>query len=118
MWLLGFSKAVGIYSTVEAELWGVLEELKHAWRLGKRKIILEALHLLSKKDKDGKPLTILKHAWRLGERTWTISLSQVGRNGNKTVDQLAKLARKREFEGRIMAAPPPGYGLISDYPKI
>ncbi|KAE8660177.1 hypothetical protein F3Y22_tig00116958pilonHSYRG00235 [Hibiscus syriacus] len=40
-WMLGFSKAIGIYSVVEAELWGIHEDLSHAWNLGERLITVE-----------------------------------------------------------------------------
>ncbi|XP_039006365.1 uncharacterized protein LOC120133946 [Hibiscus syriacus] len=40
-WKFSFARAVGICSTFEAELWGVIEGLKHAWNLEARSIILK-----------------------------------------------------------------------------
>ena len=40
-WLYGFAHKIGACSSLEAELWVVLEGLKIAWNLGSRRIQLE-----------------------------------------------------------------------------
>jgi ribonuclease HI len=45
-WLGGFAKCVGLCSAFVAELWGVVEGLRYAYRLGFRKIQLSVDLLL------------------------------------------------------------------------
>ncbi|KAE8671064.1 hypothetical protein F3Y22_tig00111996pilonHSYRG00033 [Hibiscus syriacus] len=40
-WKSGFSKRVGICSSMEAKLWGIFEVLRIAWRCGAKKAVLE-----------------------------------------------------------------------------
>ncbi|KAE8719829.1 hypothetical protein F3Y22_tig00109925pilonHSYRG00012 [Hibiscus syriacus] len=44
-WMFGFSKAIGICSIVEAELWGIHEGFSHAWNLGERNWNVDLKHI-------------------------------------------------------------------------
>ncbi|KAK8982921.1 hypothetical protein V6N11_054906 [Hibiscus sabdariffa] len=41
-WIVGFAKSIGICSAIEAELWGIYEDLCFAWELSIAKLCLES----------------------------------------------------------------------------
>ncbi|KAE8696076.1 hypothetical protein F3Y22_tig00110676pilonHSYRG00016 [Hibiscus syriacus] len=110
-WLIGFAKAVGICSVLEAELWGEFEGLLHAWRLGKRQAILEtdsadAYRLLIRNSPKVASPTIIMHILELLERQWKVEIKHIRRDANKIADSLATMAQKKEFAGLIFETPP------------
>ncbi|KAE8692126.1 hypothetical protein F3Y22_tig00110858pilonHSYRG00043 [Hibiscus syriacus] len=98
--MLGFSKAIGICSIVEAELWGIHEGLSHAWNLGERQVMvetdcLEAVRMLQESYKKASIITLLDCVKGLLHRDWNVVLKYIHRAANKVANTLAKLATAR-----------------------
>ncbi|KAK8491833.1 hypothetical protein V6N11_069687 [Hibiscus sabdariffa] len=53
-WIMGFSRFIGVCSTLEVEIWGVLEGLNYAWHLGYRKLEVELESLSAVRILNGK----------------------------------------------------------------
>ncbi|KAE8672514.1 hypothetical protein F3Y22_tig00111840pilonHSYRG00033 [Hibiscus syriacus] len=107
---MGFSRAIGICSVIEAELWGVFEGLKHARRIRARNIAIEIdnieAHSMLTRRHQGLTAPSILHIWELMEGNWSVTLSYVPREANKLDDIMAKLVQKDDFAGRIFEKPP------------
>ncbi|KAL4363632.1 hypothetical protein GQ457_04G016990 [Hibiscus cannabinus] len=90
-WILGFAKSIGVYSVVEAELWGVFTGLSCAWNLEIRNVDVEidsfeALCFIKEGSKGkGWPGLVL-YIMELCARNWSISFRHVHHEGNKVAD--------------------------------
>lgn len=96
--LWGFRCNLGLSNSLNAELWGILWALKHAWNgVGRRIIVetdcLEAVSLISNGWEDEHPewnlLTEIR-AWM--EREWEVRLTWCRREVNLVADLVAKEA--------------------------
>ncbi|PPD70071.1 hypothetical protein GOBAR_DD33043 [Gossypium barbadense] len=73
-WKMGFTRKIGICSTVEVKLWGAYDGLRQAWHIGARNVILElnsleVVHmLLSPMEGNKVAYALARHAlgWRIG----------------------------------------------------
>ncbi|KAL4335727.1 hypothetical protein GQ457_07G012090 [Hibiscus cannabinus] len=118
-WIVGFSKYVGIYSIVVAELWGVFEGLALAWTRGFRKILLEVdsldvFRLLTRHGADRCFDSLTCDIHELLDRHWEVSVGIIRHSTNQVANGLAKVARVRtgplhrevDFSLRLFLAPP------------
>jgi ribonuclease HI len=96
-WLGGFAKGVGLCSAFVAELWGVYEGLRQAYRLGFRKVELnidsEAVVRVLKKGSStsASGCSLLKRIRNLLQKNWFIEVSHTYRKANKCADALANI---------------------------
>jgi ribonuclease HI len=96
-WLGGFAKCVGICSAFVAELWGVYEGLRYAYRLGFRMVELHidseaVVRVLTKRSSlSSVGSSLLKQIWHMLERDWVVEISHTYREANKCADVLANL---------------------------
>ncbi|KAK8979251.1 hypothetical protein V6N11_000403 [Hibiscus sabdariffa] len=68
--VVGYSKKVGSCSVIETELWGILEGLNQAWRIGCRRLWVEfdcseVVKILKRNDPSHDPFTILPHIYQV-----------------------------------------------------
>ncbi|KAE8699083.1 hypothetical protein F3Y22_tig00110596pilonHSYRG00024 [Hibiscus syriacus] len=110
-WIICFSKVIRICSVVEAKLWGLFKGLLHARRIGARKVAVEldsneAFKMLSPRQQGLASPAIMQHIWELMGENWSVTFSFVRREVNKLADNMAKLAQRDDFTGRIFQTPP------------
>ncbi|KAL4351429.1 hypothetical protein GQ457_06G031650 [Hibiscus cannabinus] len=64
VWVIGYSRHLGIYSVIEAELWGIYEGLLSAWSLGIHQLkvksdCLETIILIQRVNGDHRGLYLI-----------------------------------------------------------
>ncbi|KAL4283143.1 hypothetical protein GQ457_16G010650 [Hibiscus cannabinus] len=72
-WLMGFSRQLGLCSSLEAELWGIFEGLMCAWSIRIANLILEsdckeALHMIDRARYSNRRSSLVEHILRLLNR--------------------------------------------------
>ena len=92
---MGFSKELGIYQPLHAEMWAVLESLLIAWDMGIKNIIVESdaqevVRLMLEGSDEADSLLMLEIK-QLLRRDWRVIVQFIPRDFNKVVDALAKL---------------------------
>ncbi|KAE8724152.1 hypothetical protein F3Y22_tig00010865pilonHSYRG00038 [Hibiscus syriacus] len=117
-WLFGFSRSIGIWSVMEAELWGVHEGLVHAWNSGERRVILEIDSLetsgvLDRKRGAGVSFTLYDRIAALLERDWIMEIRHIGRVANQAADNLEKMVDVGGAEAYEFHDPPCMYSANS-----
>ncbi|KAK2665244.1 hypothetical protein Ddye_003818 [Dipteronia dyeriana] len=96
-WLGGFALNIGIGSVVEAELWGIFEGLKIAWKAGYKKIIMESdsknvVMLLSSPLSLNHPLFhFIQDSILLMEKDWRCYMQHVYRECNRVANGMVCL---------------------------
>ncbi|KAE8707641.1 hypothetical protein F3Y22_tig00110378pilonHSYRG00042 [Hibiscus syriacus] len=110
-WFTGFARAVGTCTVLEAELWGVLEGLSHAWNLDARQVIIEldnmeACKLVSQRQQKHTNPVILQHIQEWLNKGWEVSFNQVKSQANRQADNITKLVQKNDFLGRSYHSAP------------
>jgi ribonuclease HI len=103
-WLRGFAKCVGLCSAFLAELWGVYEGLRYAYRMGFRKVELHidsvsvvcVLKKGNSRSIHGGPF--LKQIWKLLELDWLVEISHTYREANECVDALANIRCSLDYK--------------------
>ncbi|KAK8515106.1 hypothetical protein V6N12_001266 [Hibiscus sabdariffa] len=110
-WRFGFAKFIGIYSVLEAELWGMYLGLSYAWARGFRKVILEvdstdAVLAVNKRHKGFTRLPILNQIPALIDKAWEVQVCRVPRRVNRAADGMAKVARFDSLECDGFEVPP------------
>ncbi|KAK8617153.1 hypothetical protein V6N13_117120 [Hibiscus sabdariffa] len=107
-WIVGFSKFIGICSTLEVELWGVLEGLHLAWRLGECRVVVELDSLVTVDLLHGRPVrcapsSIVYHIFQL----WKGSKTRHGEVKRTFIAKKLSRGGKRfgfvEFESQVNA---------------
>ncbi|XP_039007852.1 uncharacterized protein LOC120135692 [Hibiscus syriacus] len=93
---MGYSRAIGICSVFDAELWGMLEGLKLVWECQVTSIIVETdsgdvLNTLSNAEYKGSSSSFLPHIRALLRRDWQVRFTQVPRKCDFVANGLAKL---------------------------
>ncbi|KAK8995051.1 hypothetical protein V6N11_069502 [Hibiscus sabdariffa] len=76
-WLLGFNKHLGISSTLEAELWGILEGLCLAWLHGFERVQCqtdssEAYDLITSRDASSSPISLVRAIANYISKSWML----------------------------------------------
>ncbi|KAL4291966.1 hypothetical protein GQ457_14G024710 [Hibiscus cannabinus] len=94
-WLMGFSRQLGLCSSLEAELWGIFEGLMCAWSIRIANLILEsdckeALQMIDRVRHSNRRSSLVEHILRLLNRDWVVRLEFVPREGNVVADYMAK----------------------------
>ncbi|KAE8732108.1 hypothetical protein F3Y22_tig00002237pilonHSYRG00293 [Hibiscus syriacus] len=94
-WIVGFNKAVGISSLLQAELWGILEGLQLAWSQRLEHIqcqtdCAEALTLVTSSTAASSPVSIVRSITSLILKQWKVDFILIRREGNAAADFLAK----------------------------
>jgi L1 cell adhesion molecule like protein len=103
-WLGGFAKCVGLCCAFVAELWGVVEGLRYAYRLGFKKVELnidsEAVVRAIKNGSSNSTMgsSLLKHIKKLLAMDWIIDISHTYREANKCVDALANIGCSLSYD--------------------
>ncbi|KAK8577708.1 hypothetical protein V6N13_027975 [Hibiscus sabdariffa] len=108
-WIMSFSCFIGVCSTFEAELWGILEGLNHAWHLDYRKFEVEldslfTVRILHEKVSVEAHYNLLSHIFEALRRGWEVRLSHIFREANAIADELAKM--ETSVEGCIFCSLP------------
>ncbi|KAL4304437.1 hypothetical protein GQ457_10G025090 [Hibiscus cannabinus] len=111
-WCFGFSRALGLCSALEAELWGVFEGLATAWSLGFPRVIVEMdCHDVYEMVALGNPKqlgsSLMAGILELQHRSWEIKFNFIKREGNVPADLMASLAWNGPPEYRRYMVPPP-----------
>ncbi|KAL5736493.1 hypothetical protein ACOSQ2_031281 [Xanthoceras sorbifolium] len=112
-WLGGFTINKGSGSILEAELWGLLEGLKFAWKSGFRAVLVESdskdvIDLISADANSSHPNFSIIQAYRdMLFANWVCSISHVFREGNRVTDGMAKLGFKLGLNSANFFAAPP-----------
>jgi ribonuclease HI len=103
-WLGGFAKCVGFCSAFVAELWGVVEGLRYAYRLGFKQIELnidsEAVVRVIKNGTSNSAMgsSLLKHIKNLLAMDWIVEISHTYREANKCADVLANIGCSLSYD--------------------
>ncbi|KAL4386350.1 hypothetical protein GQ457_09G024250 [Hibiscus cannabinus] len=101
---------IGIFSTVEAELWGIYECLKYAWELGVTRLRMESdcgRAIQTLQDRGVRhSISLVHHIWDFLDRQWEIHLLVINRESNMVAEALANLAWTLSFEFRDFVHPP------------
>ncbi|KAK8580281.1 hypothetical protein V6N12_070562 [Hibiscus sabdariffa] len=110
-WCFGFSRALGLCSSLDAELWGVYEGLATAWSLSFSRIIIEtdcrdAYEMVAHGNPRQLGSSLLSGLIELQHRPWEIQFSFVRREGNVPADIMAQLAWRGYPEYRRYMEPP------------
>ncbi|KAK9005628.1 hypothetical protein V6N11_043053 [Hibiscus sabdariffa] len=101
----------GICSITEAEIWGVVEGLHHAWRLDLRRVWIEldnanVVKLFERRSVRHGYLSLLHHVDRMLEWDWDVCFSYVLHEANSVVDCLAKYGFIVDRGGQVFSHPP------------
>ncbi|KAK9036128.1 hypothetical protein V6N11_078144 [Hibiscus sabdariffa] len=101
-WVIGFSKRLGIYTALEAELWGVLEGLLSAWSVGIPRLVLEvdsldAVRLIQQGQAGYRSLSLVNYIVELLSRRWEVRVEHVLHEGNKLADGMTKIVHDIDF---------------------
>ncbi|KAE8718637.1 hypothetical protein F3Y22_tig00110007pilonHSYRG00083 [Hibiscus syriacus] len=100
---MGFSKFLGIFSVLEAEIWCVYCGLLCAWDMSSRHIIietdsLETIKVVKQARDDAFRFTVLHSVEALLQRNWVVRFQHIPRQGNRITDCMAKIADRRSME--------------------
>lgn len=111
-WLGGFALNKGTGSVIEAELWGIFEGLKIAWKAGYKKVVVEsdsqnAILLLKKNTLANHPLfSIIQECKAIFENEWSCHILHIYRESNRVADRLACLGHSLELGLTLFEDPP------------
>lgn len=111
-WLGGFSRNLGITSAYEAELWGVLEGLLLARRLGFQMVDLRIDSTCVVNGIQGKAtgcvrgVVLVTHIRKLLDVNWAVRISHVYREANKCADCLANIGCDQQQALEFYVQPP------------
>ncbi|KAK9030511.1 hypothetical protein V6N11_031937 [Hibiscus sabdariffa] len=97
-WLLGFFRKVGVYSVLEAELWGVAEGLRLAWDVGIQVMLFEVdngnvARIVQDKARVSGLHELVPTISELVGRDWVVRVRQIRRSANMVADGMANLVR-------------------------
>ncbi|KAK8690924.1 hypothetical protein V6N13_074449 [Hibiscus sabdariffa] len=111
VWCMGFAKFIGVFSIVEAMLWGVLWGLTLAWLLGFCQVIIEidsedALRLIRQSQDWSCYVSILDHIYILVNCDRLVKFRHIHQNGNKVADSLTKLVDWTHHSCSTFLSPP------------
>ncbi|KAK8565298.1 hypothetical protein V6N12_058864 [Hibiscus sabdariffa] len=112
-WLIGFSKRIGICSILEAELWGLYEDLNAAWSINIRGLLveldcLETVKLFNNHDRLTVVSNIVHSIVEVFIRPWSTKISHIGRESNCATDWMAKQINFDDLLCRRYLDPPDG----------
>ncbi|KAK8698475.1 hypothetical protein V6N13_114592 [Hibiscus sabdariffa] len=110
---MGFSRHLGLCSSLKAELWGIFESLLCAWTLRITNLILEsdckeALQMIDRARHSTRRSLLVEHIIRLLDRDWVVRLEFVPREGNVIADYMARRACGDDFICHRFVSPPDG----------
>ncbi|KAK9001162.1 hypothetical protein V6N11_082953 [Hibiscus sabdariffa] len=96
-WMIEFSRQLGICSSLEAEMWVILDGLLCAWSIRVANLILEsdckkALQIIDKARSSSRRTPIVDHILRLLDMPWVVRFGFIPREGNVIADGMAKRA--------------------------
>ncbi|GMI94853.1 hypothetical protein HRI_003154600 [Hibiscus trionum] len=110
-WLFGFNRRLGCCSVLNAELWAVLEGLRHAWRCGFHRVEIESdsreavdCVVAGSRVRTANALVIVIEEYL--KRDWEVAVKCVGRESNAVADWFAKKARDNELGEWFYETPP------------
>ncbi|KAK0573533.1 hypothetical protein LWI29_009571 [Acer saccharum] len=112
-WLGGFAMNKGVGSALEAEMWGILEGIRIAWKAGYKKLIVEtdstvAVHLIKANSAQNHQLFSIAHACRkYMEKDCSCLIRHGYRESNRVADSLAKLGHSMDVGTVMFQKPPP-----------
>ncbi|KAL4325712.1 hypothetical protein GQ457_11G032710 [Hibiscus cannabinus] len=110
-WRFGFSRSIGRSSVLLAELWAILDSLRHAWEIGIRSIRLEtdsmtATKVIYSRDSEIADNMLLHDIKKFLSRDWRVQIHYITRSGNIVVDKLAKMSRDKPIGETLFVRPP------------
>ncbi|KAK8503952.1 hypothetical protein V6N12_019120 [Hibiscus sabdariffa] len=87
---------IGVCSTLDAELWAVLDGLTQAWELGFRKVEIEldslaAIRIIKGDATSRAHSHLFHHIHHLRQRDWEVGFQHVYREANLVADSMTKL---------------------------
>ncbi|KAL4334884.1 hypothetical protein GQ457_07G032640 [Hibiscus cannabinus] len=96
-WCFEFSRALGLCSVLEAELWGVYDGLATAWSLGYTRVIMEmdcrdAYEMLAEGNPHRLGSSLLSSLLEMRQRSWDIQFHFIRKEGNQAANLMAQLA--------------------------
>ncbi|KAH1120954.1 hypothetical protein J1N35_004114 [Gossypium stocksii] len=101
-WKAGFARNIGVYSIVEAKLWGIHGEFIQAWKTEARRLILETdslstVQLIQRSDQEESANAILREIKKMLRWNWTTNLIHTHREGNRVTDKMATIALTKDL---------------------
>ena len=102
-WMVGFTINIGCCSTVEAELWAVIQGLKLAWDKGYRKVILlvdssVVVNWLNNRNcYHNSQSNLVAVCPDLLDQSWDVKVQHMYREGNQAADMLANLSLAHRY---------------------
>ncbi|KAE8679315.1 hypothetical protein F3Y22_tig00111402pilonHSYRG01195 [Hibiscus syriacus] len=95
-WIIGYSKAIGRCSVLDAELWGVVVGLEVAWNLGLRDVMIETdnkdvIQLLQQRKEMNQSSSMIPYVVRLLQQECNLRFGHVEWERNAVADGLAKM---------------------------
>ncbi|KAE8699407.1 hypothetical protein F3Y22_tig00110578pilonHSYRG00018 [Hibiscus syriacus] len=104
-WVAGFSRSLGRCTTLQHELWVVMEGLELAWNMGIRVLNVEfdnqeAATRLNSIPQLNEPSLIRRIRGALC-RQWKTMINYIPREANKLVDSLVGLGHKKNMDSLI-----------------
>ena len=120
-WLMGSAHNIGRCSSLQAELWALLDGLQLAWSKGFRFIKVEVdcllvLKLIQREENSASAhSSLINQILLLMEKDWDIDVKHVFREGNKCADFLASYALQLQEGSHFLQDPPFGLeGVLHD----
>ncbi|KAL4311419.1 hypothetical protein GQ457_01G030350 [Hibiscus cannabinus] len=117
-WCFGFSRSLGRCSVLMAELWAVLEGLRHAWSLSYRKVELETdnkevawgyiADILGRSSSSLQMSVLVAEIFEWLRKDWEVVVRWISRERNGVADSLAAMGRLHGRSGVGFVAPPGG----------
>ncbi|KAK4263275.1 hypothetical protein QN277_028711 [Acacia crassicarpa] len=111
-WLGGCCRKIGRCTSLQAELWALLDGLDLAWNLGFRDVFVQvdcltALSLVRSVDEHPNAnASLLRSIQRLMQQDWRIRIAHVYREGNRCADFLANYALTLAVGNHTLEEPP------------
>ncbi|KAH1073126.1 hypothetical protein J1N35_025454 [Gossypium stocksii] len=110
MWIVGFSRNIGYYSFLYAELWGALEGLQLAWGLGLKRVILkmdstEVIQVIQANVVGQHFSAVIQDIKNLLQFSWIVKVTHTFRKGNIVTNGLALVAFSRPLSRYIFMQP-------------
>ncbi|KAL4295874.1 hypothetical protein GQ457_12G003750 [Hibiscus cannabinus] len=110
-WQFGFSRSIGRCSIIMAELWAVLDSLRHSWDLGYRCLRLEtdnleATEIINSTSSAFEDSLLLHDIKGFMSRDWRVQLRHIPRSENSVADKLARMSMGAPIGETLFARPP------------
>lgn len=120
-WRMGCCRNIGVCTSLQAELWALMDGLELAWSAGYKDIIVQMDCLVAVRiirNQEGGPnaqTSIARRIQRLLQQDWRVTVTHVYREGNRCTNFLASYALSLGVRYHCLLEPPDGIvGLLRE----